>query len=90
MLNLTVVTPKQDFLNTECKSVSVYTENGQIEILEGHANLLSKIVESDAWFVRSDGSKQEFLVKEGILKVLCDKVVLMCDDAHWKHGEAKS
>ena len=79
-LVLKLITPTATILNEEVDEITLPTVNGEISILPGHVDLLTKIVAGE--MVIKKGSKtQGFAVFGGFLEVSKNQVNILADYA---------
>ena len=84
MLRLSIVTPERPFLDDECESVTLPGKLGQMQILSGHAALLSELVAGVVTIEKHNKEVQRFMVGEGFVEVDSDRVNLLCEQARFK------
>ena len=77
--HLHVVTPKGAALETEVRSLTISSKQGEITLLPGHCLLLTA-VEAGRMIVTADsGSKATYAVAGGYLEAGTDHVNVICD-----------
>ena len=64
-----IATPDGELFNGEAKSITVKTVNGDVQILKGHADLLSPLGTGHAKLTLIDGSEREAAVSGGFILV---------------------
>ncbi len=77
---ITVVTPEQPFLKQECLSVTLPGLLGEMQILPGHAAMLSEL--QNGLVVVKDGQKEvSFTIEHGYVEVKNDEISVLCENA---------
>ena len=76
-MNITVLSPDQEIFNGEITSVKVPGVNGQFEILNNHAAIVSALVEGQVRILKQGGEKMTFDIEKGFLEVLNNEVSLL-------------
>lgn len=84
MLHVNLVTPDKILLNEDCLALVVPTLNGEVQILAGHANLLSQVIPGVIVVTCKNSEQKKLMVGEGFLEVLQNKVEIICDVARFK------
>lgn len=76
-LNLEIVSPDKKLFSGEVKSVTVTTENGEIQILRGHTDLVAALKTGRAKITFHDGKERVaassggfILVSDGLVKLV--------------------
>lgn len=68
-LLLNIVTPDGDVFSGEAKSILVTTDNGEVQILAGHADLIAPISTGRAKLTLTDGTSRTAAVSGGFIVV---------------------
>lgn len=76
-MNLVVLTPEREVFNGSITSVKVPGVNGQFEILNGHAPIVSSLNKGTVRIVDSNGSTKSFGISQGFVEVLYNEVSLL-------------
>jgi len=76
-MNLVVLTPEKEIYSGEVKSVKVPGTDGQFEILDGHAAIVSSLVEGGVRILDGTGTRKEFKIEKGFIEVLNNEVALL-------------
>jgi F-type H+-transporting ATPase subunit epsilon len=84
MLRLNIVTPERPFLDDSCESVTLPGKLGQMQILSGHAALLSELISGVVTIEKSNKEVVRFMVGEGFAEVNRDEITLLCEQARYK------
>jgi F-type H+-transporting ATPase subunit epsilon len=84
MLRLSVVTPERPFLEVECLSVTVPGLMGQMQVLPGHASLLSELTAGILVYEKANKEIGRFMIGEGFIEIERDEVNVLCEQARFK------
>ena len=76
-MELIVLTPEKEIFQGSIDSVKVPGTNGQFEILNGHAPIVSSLVTGEVRIITSAGDKQTFNIDRGFVEVLGEAVSLV-------------
>lgn len=90
MLRLNIVTPERQFLDVECVNVTLPGKLGEMQILPGHAAILSELVSGLVSYEKNDREVLRFMVGEGVVEVDNDRVNVLCEQARDKSEIDKS
>ena len=82
-MEINILTPQNTFYNGEISKLSIRDTNGSLGILPNHSPLITVLVPSKVHFVSSDGKENEASISEGIMKVLNNKIIILCDECKW-------
>ncbi|MGH9477852.1 MAG: F0F1 ATP synthase subunit epsilon [Terriglobales bacterium] len=81
-MQLIVVTPQRQVLDTAARWVELPAESGQMRALPEHAPTLGVLGEGSVRFAPvTGGGEQAFTVQGGFFEVLGDKVTLLADSS---------
>ncbi|HWZ12951.1 MAG TPA: ATP synthase F1 subunit epsilon [Acidobacteriaceae bacterium] len=81
-LRVRLVTPDRLLLDTTADAVDLPAKNGMIEVLYGHAPLLSELGAGELVIHNAQGSDaQHFYVAWGFVEVLPDRVTVLAESA---------
>lgn len=81
-MNLKIQTPVSQLLDESVKSVTLSTESGNIQILAGHQNLLSKLTVGLVIVVTENTGQRSFLLNAGLVRVQNDIVEISSVDGY--------
>jgi|SRR5579871_947502 len=84
MLRLNVVTPERPFLDEDCVSVTLPGACGEMEVLPGHAALLSELLAGIMVLEKPNKEVVRFMIGEGFVEVDHDQVNVLCEQARFK------
>jgi len=76
-MNIVVLTPEKEVYQGEAVSVNVPGTNGQFEVLNGHAPLVSSLTEGKVKLTLADGGAKNFTIERGFIEVLRNEVSLL-------------
>jgi F-type H+-transporting ATPase subunit epsilon len=80
-MKLEIVTPDRLLLSTQSDAITVPGIEGQIEVLDGHAPLLSALGTGVLSFVSPDGKGVRLMISGGFCEVDIDHITVLADDA---------
>ena len=76
-MKITVLTPDTSVFEGEIKSVKVPGANGEFEVLNNHAPLVSALNEGSIRLVESNGNAKTFKISSGFIEVLNNEIALL-------------
>ena len=76
-MELIVLTPEKEIFQGAINSVKVPGANGQFEVLNGHAPIVSSLVTGPVRIIGSNGDKKVFNIAKGFIEVLGNEVSLL-------------
>jgi F-type H+-transporting ATPase subunit epsilon len=76
-MHLVVLTPEKAVYSGEVKSVKVPGVDGQFEVLNNHAPIVSALASGEVRLIKSDGSEERFVIEKGFIEVIYNKVSLL-------------
>ncbi len=76
-MNIVVLTPEKEVYQGEANAVNVPGTNGQFEVLNGHAPLVSSLSEGKVKLTLADGGVKNFSIERGFIEVLRNEVSLL-------------
>ncbi|MEM6318458.1 MAG: ATP synthase F1 subunit epsilon [Bacteroidota bacterium] len=76
-MNISVLTPDIAVFEGPIKSVKIPGINGQFQILNNHAPLVSALAEGPVEIVKGNGEKMTFAIEKGFIEVLRNEVSLL-------------
>ena len=79
-MEVVLVTPRSELFRGQAKAVSLRDKKGELQILPGHAPLLSSLCAGDIIIDTKSGSK-EFKVSSGIVEVHGNQITLLARNA---------
>lgn len=75
-MNLRIITPEREELNTEVESILLPGELGQMEILPGHAKMASLLSGGEIFYFQN-GEKGKFTISGGLAEITDNKVCVL-------------
>jgi F-type H+-transporting ATPase subunit epsilon len=76
-MNISVLTPDKELFEGAIKSVKVPGTDGQFQILNNHAAIVSSLGNGEVALVKTNGEKMNFGIKSGFIEVLNNEVSLL-------------
>jgi len=80
-MRLTIITPEKQLFDGSVKSVKVPGTDGQFEILNGHAPIVSSLQQGEVRVIRDNGEKQLFAIEQGFVEVHRNEVSILVTQA---------
>lgn len=77
-MTVEIITPDSDVFNGEATSVKLPGKNGEFQILNDHAPLVSTLAKGSLELI-TGGKKQNFLVDGGVIEVSNNKVLVLAE-----------
>lgn len=74
---LTILTPEKEVYNGTVSSVKVPGTTGQFEVLDGHAPIVSSLVDGEIRILDEKGVKQLYKIERGFIEVINNEVSLL-------------
>jgi len=76
-MNLSVLTPEKEIFGGSIKSVKVPGKNGQFEVLDGHAPIVSALGQGEIRIIDAAGQRVTYQIQKGFIEVLNNEVSLL-------------
>ena len=76
-MNISVLSPEREIYSGQISSVKVPGIDGQFEVLDNHAPLVSALGEGEVRMILADGKKESFSIESGFIEVLRNEVSLL-------------
>lgn len=80
-IRVRLVTPEKTLLESTAASVSLPGRSGYLEVLYGHAPLLTELGAGEVTLHGGDAGDQQFFVAWGFAEVLPDRVTILAESA---------
>jgi F-type H+-transporting ATPase subunit epsilon len=80
-LRVRLVTPERILVDQAVEAVEVPAKTGYIEVLRGHAPLLSEVGAGEVRLHGGEGGDQRYSVARGFVEVLPDRVTILAEYA---------
>lgn len=79
-MQASVMTPQQSVYSGEAKDIRLTADRGQINILEGHANIITTI-QAGALKIIGPSGQANFEISEGVLRIENNQCSILCMNA---------
>ncbi len=76
-MNITVLSPDKELFSGEITGVKVPGINGQFEILNNHAAIVSALASGGVRITKAGGASMTFSIEKGFVEVLHNEVSLL-------------
>lgn len=76
-MELTVITPEEEYYHGKVDSVKVPGTSGEFQILRNHAAIVSSLQEGKVTFREKDGNEKVIMITGGFVEVFHNKVSLL-------------
>lgn len=76
-MNLTILSPEKEIFAGTVKSVKVPGSDGQFEMLDNHAPIVSSLTKGEVRVLKANGEKMTFKVEGGFVEMLNNEVSLL-------------
>lgn len=76
-MNLLILSPEKEIFSGEVKSVKVPGADGQFEMLDHHAAIVSSLKKGEVRVLKSSGEKLTFGVSGGFVECLNNEVAVL-------------
>jgi len=80
-MNLVILSPDKEIFSGEVKSVTVPGSDGEFQMLNNHAAIVSSLREGEVRIVKSSGEKMSFGVQGGFVEMLHNEIALLVSGA---------
>lgn len=78
---LDIVSPEHELFSGQASRLFVTGSQGELEILYGHAPLLTDLAPGRVWIVKADGSEDGLVINGGFLEVQPEITIVLADVA---------
>ena len=76
---LDILTPEKLLFEGEIKSVKLPGTNGEFEILNNHAPIISTLSAGDICVTNSKSEKEKFKINGGVIEMQNNKIIVLAD-----------
>lgn len=76
-MNLVILSPDKEIFSGEVKSVTVPGSDGEFQMLNNHAAIVSSLREGEVRIVKANGEKVSFGVQGGFVEMLHNEIALL-------------
>ena len=76
-MKLLILTPDKQVFDGDITSVKVPGTNGQFEVLNGHAPIVSSLEGGVVRVIEAGGDRKEFSIEKGFIEVINNEVAIL-------------
>ena len=76
---LDILTPEKLLFQGEVKSIKLPGTNGEFEILNNHAPIISTLSKGDICITDTKNKKQNFSINGGVIEMQKNKIIVLAD-----------
>ena len=76
---LDILTPEKLLFQGEVKSIKLPGTNGEFEILNNHAPIISTLSKGDIYITDIENKKQNFSINGGVIEMQKNKIIVLAD-----------
>ena len=76
---LDILTPEKLLYEGEIKSVKLPGTNGEFEILNNHAPIISTLSKGEICVTNTNNDKQKFNINGGVIEMQNNKIIVLAD-----------
>ena len=76
---LDILTPEKLLFQGEVKSIKLPGTNGEFEILNNHAPIISTLSKGDIYITDTENKKQNFSINGGVIEMQKNKIIVLAD-----------
>ncbi len=76
-MHISILTPDREIFTGDIKSVRVPGSDGQFQILNNHAPIISSLQKGEVEVLKADGTKLNFTIEKGFVENLNNSVSLL-------------
>ena len=76
---LDILTPEKLLFQGEVKSIKLPGTNGEFEILNNHAPIISTLSKGDISITDTKNKKQNFSINGGVIEMQKNKIIVLAD-----------
>ncbi len=76
-MHISILTPDREIFTGDIKSVRVPGSDGQFQILNNHAPIISSLQKGEVEVLKADGTKLNFTIEKGFVENLNNAVSLL-------------
>lgn len=76
---LDILTPEKKLFEGEVKSVKFPGKNGEFEILNNHAPIISTLTKGDIRVLNIKNEKEIFNINGGVIEIQNNKIIVLAD-----------
>lgn len=76
---LDILTPEKQLFEGEIKSVKLPGTNGEFEILNNHAPIISTLTKGEIRVIDSSSKQETFSINGGVIEMQNNKIIILAD-----------
>ena len=76
---LEIITPEKEIFNGEVTSVKFPGTNGEFEILNNHAPIISTLEKGEIRVINSNKNVENFNINGGVIEMQNNKIIVLAD-----------
>jgi F-type H+-transporting ATPase subunit epsilon len=76
---LDILTPEKQLFEGEVKSVKLPGTNGEFEILNNHAPIISTLTKGEIRVIDSSSKQETFSINGGVIEMQNNKIIVLAD-----------
>ena len=76
---LEIITPEKEIFNGEVTSVKFPGTNGEFEILNNHAPIISTLEKGEIRIITSNKNTENFNINGGVIEMQNNKIIVLAD-----------
>ena len=76
---LDILTPEKLLYEGEIKSVKLPGTNGEFEILNNHAQIISTLSKGEICVTNTNNNKEKFNINGGVIEMQNNKIIVLAD-----------
>ena len=76
---LDILTPEKLLFQGEVKSIKLPGTNGEFEILNNHAPIISTLSKGDIYIIDTENKKENFSINGGVIEMQKNKIIVLAD-----------
>ena len=78
-MKLEIITPEKQVFSGEVISVKIPGKNGEFEILNNHAPIISTLLTGEIRVITSSNNTEKFLINSGVIEMQNNKIIVLAE-----------
>ncbi len=78
-MTLEIITPEKSLFNGEVNSVKLPGKNGEFEILNNHASIISTLNKGEVRVITNNNETKKFIINGGVIEMQKNKIILLAN-----------
>tara|TARA_B100000965_G_scaffold342754_1_gene312128 strand:- start:494 stop:730 length:237 start_codon:yes stop_codon:yes gene_type:complete len=78
-MTLEIITPEKSLFNGEVTSVKLPGKNGEFEILNNHASIISTLNKGEVRVITNKKETKKFSINGGVIEMQKNKIILLAN-----------